>query len=452
MARFLADGVQLVVGDTTFRVQMVGVGRTRRTRPPAIAPPTPPRLGKTESGAPRVEYTLAQSTEWWMADRDGLEQGWTIRARPAGAGPLRLQLRLTGASATKRDDAPEALRLTGPVQDSWRVDRLHATDAGGASLTARFVPTQDGFDIVVDDQAAAYPVEIDPFYAAADWEVSGTPETGVPTDVATADFDSDGYADLAALFSTGVHVYRGTADGLDETPALTFGSIGEALASAGDVNGDGYPDLVVGVPDEAAIVVYEGSPTGLSSEGNRIASEVASTWEYFGRMLDGAGDVNGDGYDDIVVSSYTADYAAVFMGSADGTVATPGFEVTGSDRLGWRVGAAGDVNGDGFDDVGIAGESYETHVYYGGSGGLSSSRLVTLATARSAQAIGGVGDLDDDGYADFAVACSSGVYVYPGAASGLDPAVFTELPEGATAVVDGGDVAADGVDALAPPC
>jgi len=150
------------------------------------------------------------------------------------------------------------------------------------------------------------------------------------------------------------------------------GRFGYAVASAGDVNNDGYDDIIVGAPfyynnyvSQGRAYVYLGSESGLST---------SYIWTYgdtdfdgyanFGMSASSAGDFNCDGYDDIIVGAYyykgayqSQGYAMVFYGksAASGSLnTTPGWTVYGSvawERYGSAVGTAGDVNGDTCDDI-----------------------------------------------------------------------------------------------------
>ncbi len=123
-------------------------------------------------------------------------------------------------------------------------------------------------------------------------------------------------------------VYLGSAAGLASSPAWTAdgnqdsASFGVSVASAGDVNGDGYSDVIVGANDydngqtgEGRVFVYLGSAAGLAASPAWTA-ESNQAYSDFGYSVASAGDVNGDGYGDVIVGAYQFDNAQSSEGRA----------------------------------------------------------------------------------------------------------------------------------------
>jgi hypothetical protein len=280
------------------------------------------------------------------------------------------------------------------------------------------------------------------------WTLFGTVVAGV------GDVDGDGYADVAVsapayATATGrVYLYRGGPQGPATTPTLvltgfdvTYGGVpqqglfGRALAPAGDVNGDGFADVVIGSQSSAygygRAYVYYGSASGLGgTPGVTLDSPQGNL--NFGTSVAGAGDVNGDGFGDVLVAG-TYGFAE-YLGSAAGIPATPTTYITTFPDPSLiefaTVAGIGDVNGDGFADVGAGalttGFTGPILVYYGGPSGIGASSAMGLqGGGYSAWMFAGAGDSNGDGYADLLVGSVSdtqgvggGLY-YPGGPQGL---------------------------------
>jgi hypothetical protein len=249
------------------------------------------------------------------------------------------------------------------------------------------------------------------------------------------------------------------------TGQITSSSFGRAVATAGDVNGDGYADVVIGAPDYLSstgqVYLYLGSANGLSSVP-ALTLTGESPYSYFGFPVQTAGDVNGDGYSDVMIGangylSFTG-RAYLYLGSAGGLSATPAFTVTGTPQagVGAAVGTAGDVNGDGYSDVFVS-SAFTVHVYLGSANGVIATPVFTAPTFVSpGVAAGTAGDVNGDGYSDIIVgdfsyiSYTGQVRVYLGSSTGLSltPA-FTATGEAlddrfGTSVGTAGDVNGDG--------
>ncbi len=217
---------------------------------------------------------------------------------------------------------------------------------------------------------------------------------------------------------------------------LAGAELGYSVAPAGDVNGDGFSDVVVGAPlydnpqaDEGRAYVFHGSATGLgatpdwTAEGNQAGGGAGAG---FGFSVACAGDVNGDGFSDVIIGANGHDNgqtdegrAYVFHGSASGLAATPAWTVESNQAfayLGHSVATAGDVNNDGFSDVivgviyydGGATDEGRAQVYHGSALGLATTPAWTAEANRVNSAFGNAvataGDVNGDGYADVMVA------------------------------------------------
>jgi hypothetical protein len=286
-----------------------------------------------------------------------------------------------------------------------------------------------------------------------------------PPAAAQGDFNGDGFGDLAIgvpledvlVENQGaVEVIYGSADGLTAGGAQPdqflvdvgpegpepFDAFGLALA-VGDFNGDGYSDLAVGANaedigpmgnQEGAVTVFYGSATGLvSATAQYITAPDAAAMDQFGFTL-AAGDFDGDGHDDLAVNLLnrtvgTAERAGavrIFPGSARGVDTDPAHvaqldqDQPGTENkaeIGDQFGstlAAGDLNGDGRDDlaVGIPSEGVSgvraagaVHVFWGCATG-ANCRLVNTATDQyvTLAKTGGVGKAERDDLFGWALA------------------------------------------------
>jgi hypothetical protein len=150
---------------------------------------------------------------------------------------------------------------------------------------------------------------------------------------------------------------------------------GTTVTLIGDYDGDGYSDIAVGAPTARKVFIYFGGPT------YDVLPDVVHTGVSlapFGSSLAGAGDINGDGLEDLIVGASTSNQAAMdtvsifFGGSPSGSV--PNLRLTSlipGGQFGCSVAFVGDVNGDGYSDflIGARSESStgKAYLYFGGA-------------------------------------------------------------------------------------
>jgi hypothetical protein len=262
------------------------------------------------------------------------------------------------------------------------------------------------------------------------------------------------------------------ANGFRFDSGATGVHLGSAVSEAGDINGDGIDDIVLGahnenpVTDVGAAYVIFGRTSAFPATLGRSDLNGATGFRIFGEMnygafgysVDSAGDVNGDGFSDLVVGAPYASINGEFSGAtyviygkqtsvsgpfqADLGVATlngtNGFRIVGESEYDYagRVGGVGDVNGDGFDDIGIgafgAGTPTKTigngYVVFGRPTSQASFDLNALTVRSGIRFLGvadndqtgisiaGAGDVNNDGLDDLLIGAFAANATAPGAA------------------------------------
>ena len=265
------------------------------------------------------------------------------------------------------------------------------------------------------------------------------------------DINKDGYDDFAlgSAYYGEVKIHSGV-DGsvlhtIDGPSGIQFGA---AISGAGDVNADGYPDFIVGAKYFSDAAYLRGSAYVYSgSDGALLYTFLGDgANNYFGSSVSGVGDVNQDGFADVIVGApnYDDAYFGLDVGRAkvfSGKTGSILYTILGTvpnGSLGKEVSAAGDVNGDGRPDFAVTGGT--TKVYSGSTG----SQLRSWAGA-SENEVSAAGDVNGDGYDDI-ISGESAIRVQ--VRSGKTGALLFKLP-GGPGLAGVGDVDGDGVPDLA---
>lgn len=266
----------------------------------------------------------------------------------------------------------------------------------------------------------------------ADLTMTGEINTGFGSAVSAAgDMNGDGYSEMivgAPGFSSGtgrVYLYdyfmkNEIIRDLSMTGVGPSEFFGASVSSAGDVNGDGYSDVIVGAYGNysnrgSAYVYFGGVSMNITEDVTMTGEGIAN---FFGNSVSSAGDVNGDGYSDVIVGAYgnstgTGRAYVYFGGASMNNVADVTMTGEGlANYFGNSVSSAGDVNGDGYSDVIVGAYGFNTfntgkaYVYFGGAS-MNNVADVTMTGETGGDAFGfsvsSAGDVNADGYSDVIV-------------------------------------------------
>ena len=361
--------------------------------------------------------------EWWINQPLSLEWGWTIPASAQGTQTIRVALSLKGAQSIELEH--ESRVLVEAEQGAFYLDHLLAVDQQQHTLPSKFFIQDQKLWIEVDSRQATFPVMIDPAVlpiSQAWTDSSDQANSNFAIAVAGAgDVNGDGFMDALigadlydeseALNVGKAFLYLGSPDGLRDTVAWSYttgqtnSNFAYALAGLGDVNGDQLSDIAIGayrhdsatVSNAGQVLVFYGNANGLADQPSWFYEGTVRNG-YLGKTVSEAGDVNGDGYQDLLVGApgygeteSSEGQVLAFYGSASGLANTPSWQFEPNSAgmgLGNSLAGGRDINGDGFDDIAVGSPVHETNkgyvaIFLGSDTGLANTSAwsVTGATA-----------------------------------------------------------------------
>ena len=218
---------------------------------------------------------------------NGLRQNFIVKDKPSGNGELRVQLNWNSSLEAAGSSTDKLVFYTPGNKNDIKLiyDDLKVWDADGTLLNARLQldKKDNSINILVDDTEAAYPITIDPLSRTAEWSTS-----------------ADG-------------ILPGLLSNLQLQVQTLYGF---TVAGLGDVNGDGFDDVSISAPTMAdvitgsgnltgvgAVFIYLGSPSGLPANPSKVLQPTTAVeGALFGFSVD-AGDITGDGKNDIIIGA-----------------------------------------------------------------------------------------------------------------------------------------------------
>ncbi len=357
-----------------------------------------------------------------------------LGARPSGSLAAGESYIIFGARGIGNSGSFNLSNLNG--SNGFALKGIDSQDDSGYSVSGIGDINNDGFDDII---IGAYNADAPEAFSGESYVVFGRQSVGLGASL-----------NLSSLNGSNGFIVRGLNNS-------DFSGV--SVSGAGDVNGDGFDDFIVGAPGAnpngfdsgQSYVIFGGRGIGITGSfdlrslngSNGFAlngSRFSNFSDRAGASVSSAGDFNGDGFDDLIIGAPDGEVNGVKTGKSyivfgrssftSGTIelaslnGNNGFVLRGVDRLddtGSEVSSAGDINNDGFDDVLIHSENNggETYVVFGGSNvGLSGSFNLADLNGSNGFVIRGnggggygrdvseVGDVNNDGIDDIIIGSS----------------------------------------------
>ena len=567
-ATYTGQEVQITPGgsnpDWSFSLKVAGIFGDGRQ----ICTPVKDPFISIHDNAIRFNHNGKFTVEYVNSEQ-GIRQNFIIQQAASNTKKISVQLHTAEGWKTEKQSSTSLSFKHG--RQLLTYNGLKVWDAKGNSLPAHFSVIKELVQIEVDARNAIYPITIDPLvanstpqnanlvlqsnkvdalmgysvagagdinndnyddvivgvprysngqpeegaafiYYGGPWGIDPTVFTILESNIDSAQFgytvaaaghvNYDGYSDVVigapqirvsgmAGFVGRFYVFNGSSSGINTIPdAMIDGSASHAflgeLLSSGDVNGDGYDDIIAGewgahnqYNTDGIVWIHYGGPFGIQYTIPTML-QAYTPGGIFGRSVASAGDVNGDQIADILVGSIRSSdptfpgSVRVYYGNVNGMDTIPNVILTGhTQNFGYKLAAAGSVNGDPYGDILISAPRFfppfgdTVFIYHGSSTGIHTIPDAALAAPQDTGAYGaslaGAGDLNNDGFDDIIIgSCnrSNGqhlegmAFVHYGRAIGINPIPGATIQSNQVhaqlgiSVAGAGDVNNDGRDDL----